>query len=235
MEEQLPVVTVILSVLILASYLFASSNLRYYEYLLGFVPARPTIYSLITYTFIHVDIFHLVGNLIFLIIAGMMIERHVGKISFLSIYLSSGCIAATFDILSRLVTGIPMSVPFVGASGSIFGLIAVAALTKPMEKIPTLLVVITLLPFLQFMSGFPVFADQKVFLTILIFSATLIAIALYVLPHFLTVFTAALIFLFSWILFIFLKLPMSTSNIGHLGGLIGGFICMFAFPREKKT
>lgn len=227
--------TIILSILILASYLFTVSDLKYYEYLLGFVPSRPTIYSLLTYTLIHVDVAHLFGNLVMLIIAGLAIEKHVGKMPFISIYISSGCIAAIFDILSRLLLGISMRSPFVGASGAIFGLIAVASLVKPMEKIPTFLVVFSTVPLLQLVIGLPIFAEQKVFITILIFSASLLAIALFILPHFLPVFVAALIFIFSWILFLTFKLPMTASNIGHLGGLIGGFICMFAFPRERKT
>ena len=234
MEGELPVVTIILSVLILASYLFTASNLKSYEYLLGFVPSRPTIFSFVTYTFIHIDAAHLIGNLVMLIIAGLAIERYVGKASFLSIYIASGCIAAIFDILSRYMLGISMRLPFVGASGSIFGLVAVASLVKPMERIPTFLVILTLLPIFQLVIGLPIFSEQKVFITILIFLAAVFAIVLYTLPHFLPLFVAALIFIISWVIFLAFKLPTTASNIGHLGGLIGGFVFMFAFPREKK-
>jgi len=233
MEEELPLITVILSILILASYLFTSSNLKYYEYLFGFVPSRPTLFSLLSYTFIHVDIIHLAGNLVVLIIAGLAIEKHVGKMPFISIYLASGCIAAIFDVLSRLLLGIPTNLPFVGASGAIFGLIAVASLAKPMEKIPTILIAFTLLPLIELGIGLPMFADEKVFFTVMILSSALVAIAIYILPRSLPVFIGTLLFIFSWIIFLAFNLPTSTSNIGHLGGLIGGFICMFAFPRTK--
>jgi membrane associated rhomboid family serine protease len=235
MEEELPLMTIILSVILVASYLFTAGNLKNYEYLLGFIPARPTIYSLVTYTLIHVDIFHLASNLVILIIAGMAIEKHIGKFTFFEIFIASGCIAAIFDTLSRLLLGISMSYPFVGASGAIFGLIAVAALSKPMEKIPTFLVALTLLPFAQLIVGIPELADQKVFLSVLIFSAALLIIILYTLPHYLPVFVATLIFIFSWIMFLIFSPPMSISNIGHLGGLVGGIIFMFAFPREERT
>jgi len=242
MEEELPVLTIILSVLILASYLFTSGNLKYYEYLLGFVPSRPNIFSLVTYTFVHVDIFHLAGNLIVLIIVGLAIEKHVGKMPFISIYISSGCIAATFDIISRLLLRISMNLPFVGSSGAIFGLLAVAALTRPMERIPTLLVVLTLLPLLELATSLPVlgelagqFSETKVFVTILLLLAPILALAMFVFPGTLPIFVAALVFIFSWIVLLVFRLPTSTSNLGHLGGLIGGFVCMFAFPKEKKT
>jgi membrane associated rhomboid family serine protease len=242
MEEELPVITIVLSLLMVASYLFTSSNLKYYEYLLGFVPARPNIFSLLTYTFIHIDVSHLAGNIIVLIIMGLAIEKHVGKMPFISIYISSGCVAATFDILSRLLLGISMNLPFVGSSGSIFGLLAVTSLTRPMEKIPTLLVVLALLPLLEFVIGLPVlaeivgeFSETNVFLTIMLLLAPILVLVMFVFPATVPVFVAALLFIFSWAVLLVFRLPTSTSNLGHLGGLLGGFICMFAFPKEKKT
>lgn len=236
MEEELPIVTVILSVLILASYLFTSGNLNYYEYLLGFVPSRPNIYSFITYTFIHVDIFHLTGNLVFLIIAGSILEKYLGKMYFLSIYICSGCIAATFDVLSRMIIGISMDIPFVGASGSIFGLISVASILKPMEKIPTILVLLSFLPLLNLLTGISIPLDPKVlFFIIVIFSVPIIGIGMFIVPRSISIFLATLIFIFSWMLFLLLQLPTSTSNIGHLGGLIGGMLSVFAFRKQKKT
>jgi membrane associated rhomboid family serine protease len=245
MEEEFPIITFTFSILIIASFIFttnfserifnpeAESRLEYYERLFGFIPARPKIYSLLTYTFIHVDFWHLFGNLIFLVIAGLTLEKHIGKIPFLSIYISSGCIAATFDIINRLLLGIPMQAPFVGASGSIFGLIAIASLTRPMEKIPTVLVLLTFIPFIQLFLGLPIFADEMTLMTLIFLLLPFVFAAVFVLPGQLPFFLATILFIVSWILFLIFHLPVSASHIGHLGGLLGGFAGMLLFPREK--
>jgi membrane associated rhomboid family serine protease len=245
MEEEFPLVTTFLSILLIASFLFttniterifnpkAKSPLEYYEKLLGFVPARPKIYSLLTYTLIHVDAFHLFGNLIVLIIVGLALEKHIGKIPFLSIYISSGCIAVTFDIINRILLKISMEAPFVGASGSIFGLVAMASLTRPMEKIPTFLILLTFLPLLQILLALPlaIFTTQTSQIALLFFVPFFI-FALLFLPGRLPMFFAAILFIISWIIFLALNLT-PASHIGHLGGFLGGLIGMFLFPKEK--
>jgi membrane associated rhomboid family serine protease len=246
MEEEFPFVTTLLSILLIAAFLFttniterifnpeAKSPLEYYENLLGFVPARPKIYSLLTYTLIHVDIFHLFGNLIILVIVGLALEKHIGKIPFLAIYISSGCIAATFDIINRLLLGISMEAPFVGASGSIFGLVAMASLTRPMEKVPTFLILLTFLPLLQILIAIPlaIFTEQASRVALLFF-VPFFAFALLFLPGRLPMLFASILFIISWIIFLVLNLT-PASHIGHLGGFLGGLIGMFLFPKEKS-
>ncbi|MEM5879370.1 MAG: rhomboid family intramembrane serine protease [Candidatus Aenigmatarchaeota archaeon] len=247
MEEEFPIATVSLSVLLLAIFLFTSnfgeklfnpqaeSHLEYYENLLGFIPARPKIYSLITYTLIHADLFHLLGNLIFLIIAGLVLERRIGKIPFISIYISSGCIAAIFDIINRLFLGISMHAPFVGASGSIFGLIAIASLTRPMEKIPTFLVLLSFLPLFQLLvSGVMMIFTDQASLAALLFFLPFLAFGFIFLPRHLPIFLATILFIFSWVIFLALNLPVLVSHLGHLGGLLGGFFGMLLFPKQKS-
>jgi membrane associated rhomboid family serine protease len=212
----------------------AKNPLEYYEKTLGFVPARPKIYSLLTYTFIHVDFFHLFGNLIVLMIVGFVLEKSIGKVPFLSIYISSGCIAATFDIINRLLLRISMEAPFVGASGSIFGLVAMASLTRPMEKVPTFLILLTFLPLFQILIGIPltIFTAQASRVALLFFVPFFIFVFLF-LPGRLPMFFAAIFFIISWIVFLILNLT-SASHIGHLGGFLGGLIGMFLFPKEKS-
>lgn len=244
MGEEFPLITFTLSVLILASFLFTSdfgarilnqeteSELREYWEMFGFIPARPKIYSLITYTFIHADFWHLFGNLIFLIIAGLALEKHIGRIPFLSIYISSGCTATTFDIINRLLLGISMRIPFIGASGSIFGLVAVTSLTRPMEKVPTILILLNFLPFTQLLFGLPILGEQASTMLVL-FLLPFILFTFFILPSHLPFFLATILFIVSWILFLFFNLPVSASHIGHLGGLLGGFGGMLLFTKNK--
>ncbi len=227
--------TIILSVLIFSSYIFTRENLIFYENLLGFIPAKPKIHSLVTYTFMHADIFHLAGNLIMLIIVGIAIERYVGKIPFLCIYISSGCVAAIFDILSRLLLGLSLNLPFIWASGSVFGLLATASLVRPSEKIPTFLIILSLFPIFNWLISLQIFQEMNLFNTLMIFSAVFIVIAILLLPPSLPVFVSMLIFLFSWIIFLLLKISINVSHIGHLGGIVGGILFMFVFKKEKKA
>ncbi|MEM5853911.1 MAG: rhomboid family intramembrane serine protease [Candidatus Aenigmatarchaeota archaeon] len=241
--EELPLVTIAISTIMLATFLFTSnflekmfnpeaeSYLKDYERLFGFVPARPKMYSFITYTFIHADFFHLIGNLIFFLIVGIALENRIGKIPFLAIYISSGCTAISFDIVQRILLGISMEAPFVGASGSIFGLFAVASLTRPLEKIPTYLVILSFLPFLQLLLFLPIsgqFSQMFLFLAL-----PIVFLAFVFLPKNLPFFTATILFIISWIFYFFFNISPTVSHLGHLGGVIGGFLSMLLFPKES--
>ena len=74
-------------------------------------------YRIITGTFLHVSIFHLLVNMYSLYILGVQAENFFGKWKFLLIYLFS---AITGSLLSMLLNG---NVASIGASGAIFGLL----------------------------------------------------------------------------------------------------------------
>lgn len=74
------------------------------------------IYRLISATFLHASIFHLLFNLYALYLIGNQVENYIGKFKFLIVYLIS---AITGSLMSCIFTqGIS-----VGASGAIFGLL----------------------------------------------------------------------------------------------------------------
>ena len=107
----------ILALIFLMSFIFNKSDYL----ILRFGVSRPFIrlgeyFRLLTGTFIHVDIFHLLGNGYALYIIGSQIENFYGKTKFIIIYLVS---ALTGSLLS-----ICMHETFsIGASGAIFGLL----------------------------------------------------------------------------------------------------------------
>ncbi|MDE6622043.1 MAG: rhomboid family intramembrane serine protease [Lachnospiraceae bacterium] len=78
-------------------------------------------YRFITSIFLHADIDHIVGNMIYLFGLGQMIEQMIGHIRFAILYLFSGFGAGIFSILYAVLTGDIYDA--VGASGAIFGLI----------------------------------------------------------------------------------------------------------------
>jgi rhomboid protease GluP len=80
-------------------------------------------WQLVTSMFIHASIFHLVGNLLFLLIFGLRGEEMFSLPEYLSIYLLGGLAGN----LLYLVLG-PINVPAVGASGAIFAIFAAAVI-----------------------------------------------------------------------------------------------------------
>jgi len=145
-ENKVPIVTVILSTLMLSAYLFTHGNLVHYENLLGFLPSNINYYSFLTYVFIHVDFFHLALNMILLIIAGLSMENKIGSWKFLVIFVISALFAVFFDIVNRVGFNISSDVPFVGASGAVFGVLFVASLLDPFGIVPLGIIFASLLP-----------------------------------------------------------------------------------------
>jgi len=98
---------------------------------LGLVPSELSLYTLITYQFLHGGWGHIIGNLLFLFLLGFTVERALGPGKFLVAYLVCGA-------LSGLVfTGFSMGsqIPLVGASGSISGLMGMYVAIYGLQKI----------------------------------------------------------------------------------------------------
>jgi membrane associated rhomboid family serine protease len=88
------------------------------HYRLGVVPRNISIFSLLTYQFMHGGVMHLLGNLLFLYLCGPRIEDRWGRWLFAGFYLAAGIVAALFWALRYP----GLDTPLVGASGSIAGL-----------------------------------------------------------------------------------------------------------------
>ena len=228
-----------------------------YENIFGFIPAHPQIYALTTYIFIHDNFTHIFFNLIFLIVAGIAIEETLGAVSYLAIFLASAYFAVMFDIMGRFITGyynfmtqvcvnaswlkcVNLDGPFVGASGAIFGVMAVASMIRPTEKIPTILVLIALVPFAQIYYQYFLYPQSSPydFYTNVFISVFLAIIALTIFsisPVTVPIIVGMMVFLLSWIFVIFLGIGGDVSNVGHLGGVIGGIVSYFLFAKIKRT
>lgn len=87
--------------------------------------------QLITYQFLHGDVMHIVGNLVFLILTGFAVEAALGSLRFLGFYLLSGIGSALF--YSLFISG--SSGYLVGASGSISGVMAMYVVLFGLRKI----------------------------------------------------------------------------------------------------
>lgn len=84
---------------------------------LGFAPEDPSFVTRLTSLFVHADIFHLLGNLLFFFATGPFLEDVFGKPLFSALYLMSG-IVATFAWQSQHPG---TDAYLIGASGAIAG------------------------------------------------------------------------------------------------------------------
>jgi membrane associated rhomboid family serine protease len=85
----------------------------------GFRPAAPSLVDLFVSLFLHAGLMHLAGNMLFLWIYGDNVERRLGIVRYLLVYLGTGVAATTAHW-----AGAPDSaLPVVGASGAISGVL----------------------------------------------------------------------------------------------------------------
>lgn len=86
---------------------------------------RGEVYRLISHMFLHVNIEHLLGNMLVLFFIGERLESIVGKIKYLFMYFGAGILAGIGSMSYNMIQGDAIS--SVGASGAIFGVIGAMA------------------------------------------------------------------------------------------------------------
>jgi membrane associated rhomboid family serine protease len=73
---------------------------------------------LLTYTFVHVSLLHLLATIAVLLPLGMLLERLVGHLTFAAVYVAAGVVAGALTLRTT-----PATTVSAGASGAVFGLI----------------------------------------------------------------------------------------------------------------
>ncbi|RWN24139.1 rhomboid family intramembrane serine protease [Mesorhizobium sp.] len=91
----------------------------------------PESLSYVTYSFLHADIFHLGGNMLFLWVFGDNVEDALGHVRFLAFYLLCAIAGAFFQGLIAWDS----QVPLIGASGAIAGVVAAYLILYPRVKV----------------------------------------------------------------------------------------------------
>src|SRR5580704_1460917 len=91
--------------------------------------------TIFTSLFIHGDIFHIAGNMLFLYIFGAAVEDRFGHARFLGFYLAAGVVAA----LAMIAMEPSSRTPMIGASGAIAGVLGSYFVLYPRARIMTLL------------------------------------------------------------------------------------------------
>lgn len=118
-REYSPRGCILLCFVCLVSYLFLPiESLRF-----SLVNITAAPWSVITYLLAHADIYHLYSNLLFLILFGFHVEKHIGTIKFIKAFLFCGAVSA-------IANGVFLpNVYLVGASGAVSGIMAIAPFT----------------------------------------------------------------------------------------------------------
>ena len=75
-------------------------------------PDRAELYQYFTYQFLHQDLWHLIGNMVFLFVFGNAVEDRLGRIGYLLFYLAGGVLAGIGHVLTS-------GAPVLGASGAV--------------------------------------------------------------------------------------------------------------------
>ncbi|MEM8978644.1 MAG: rhomboid family intramembrane serine protease [Pseudomonadota bacterium] len=98
-------------------------------------------YTLITSMFLHGGLMHIAGNMLFLWIFGDNMEDAMGHVGFLIFYLVSGLVADA----AHLISDPNSSIPTVGASGAIAGVMGGYLLLYPKARVDILLILVVYL------------------------------------------------------------------------------------------
>jgi membrane associated rhomboid family serine protease len=95
----------------------------------------PPALTLITYMFLHGGWMHLVGNMLFLWVFGDNIEDAIGHVRFAIFYLLCGLAGGLMHVLSAPES----TVPLIGASGAVAGIVAAYLMIRPCARVTVLL------------------------------------------------------------------------------------------------
>lgn len=121
----LVIICILFSVLF---WLFNSDLIVEYLAFSGSNLLKGRVWTLITSLFIHGDIMHLVGNMLFLYIFGNTLEEELGAKKTLAAFFVGGIVTFPLSLIFY-----DWSTPLIGASAAIFTLAAIVMLIKPLK------------------------------------------------------------------------------------------------------
>lgn len=105
--------------------------MRIPQFLAGYMGFKMAFYPMFTSMFLHGGLMHLLGNMLFLYVFGDNVEDYFGHLSYLLFYLvcgiGSGLIHSLFNLTSSL--------PALGASGAISGVMGAYAVLFPRARV----------------------------------------------------------------------------------------------------
>jgi membrane associated rhomboid family serine protease len=119
-RDDLPVITALLIGLNVLVHIALAINIgEEAPWVWGFIPETPRFATLVSSIFVHADFIHLTGNMLFLWVYGGPLERAIGPLRYLLLYLAFGLAATLFFWMKT--PSFSADMPLVGASGAIAG------------------------------------------------------------------------------------------------------------------
>lgn len=97
----------------------------------GFRPAAPSLWGLLVSMFLHANLLHLFGNMLFLWIYGDNVEHRLGIFTYTVAYLATGVAATLFHALFAMGSDLPL----IGASGAISGVLGFYLVWFPRNRV----------------------------------------------------------------------------------------------------
>ena len=132
-----PVVTIALIVLNTLAYIYhvrvdeATGRALIFDH--SVIPAALSLPDLVTAMFLHADILHFGGNMVFLWIFGDNVEDRLGHVPYLVFYILTGVLAS----LAHVAADPSSQVPMIGASGAIAAVMGAYFLLYPQSRVLT--------------------------------------------------------------------------------------------------
>jgi membrane associated rhomboid family serine protease/Zn-finger nucleic acid-binding protein len=151
-RKKFPIVTIsIIVICVLMFYKqFEAANPNHFVQTFGFVPVNFFSLGLITSMFLHANVLHLAGNMLFLWLFGDNIEDRFNRLVFVLIYLFCGMFASAL----HAVFNWDSQMPVVGASGAVSGIMGAYLIFYPTAKLKILIMCRILeVPALLYLSG----------------------------------------------------------------------------------
>jgi membrane associated rhomboid family serine protease len=102
------------------------------------VDQAPWWLTILTSMFLHADILHIAGNMLFLWVFGNNIEDSTGRFRFIAFYLLAGTVA----VYAQALLDPESTQPTIGASGAVAGVLGAYALLHPRARVLTLVFII---------------------------------------------------------------------------------------------
>ncbi|MFH1453644.1 MAG: rhomboid family intramembrane serine protease [Armatimonadota bacterium] len=110
-----------------------------------FIDCWMILYPYITSVFLHGGWLHIIGNMLFLAIFGGDVERSMGHIKYFFFFILCGIASGLFHTFMNIHS----SVPTVGASGAIAGVLGAYFIWFPKAKITTIIPLIFVTPIIE--------------------------------------------------------------------------------------
>ena len=101
--------------------------------------------TILTSMFLHGGIIHLVGNMLFLWVFGNNIEDSMGRLRFVAFYLLAGTVA----VFAQSALDSSATVPTIGASGAVSGVLGGYILLHPRARVLTMVIILFFFTFIE--------------------------------------------------------------------------------------